>query len=48
MKRFLDEGRMEEEKERVQLSIGEEQIAGAQTFRNKNEEKLFGEMLTLT
>ena len=48
MKRFLGERRMEEEKELVLLSVGEERIGGAYTLRNESEEELFREMLTPT
>ena len=48
MKRFLEEGRMEGEKESVLPSVGEERIVGAYTLRNESEEKLFREMLIPT
>ena len=48
MKRFLEEGRMEGEKESVLPSVGEERIGGAYTLRNDTEEDLFREMLTPT
>ena len=37
---------MEEEKESVLPSVGEERLEGAYTFRNEREEELFREMLT--
>ena len=39
---------MEEEKESVLPSIGEERIGGAYTLKNKSEEEFFREMLTST
>ena len=48
MKRFLEEGRMKEEKESVLPSVREEQIGEAYTLRNESEEELFREMLTPT
>ena len=48
MKRSLEEGRMEGEKELFLPSVGEERIGGACTLRNKNKEELFREMLTPT
>ena len=48
MKRFLEEGRIEEEKESVLPSVGEERIGGAYTLRNESEEELLREMLTPT
>ena len=48
MKRFLEEGRIEGEKESVLLSVGEERIGGGYTLRNDTEEVLFREMLTPT
>ena len=48
MKRFLEEGRMEEEKESVLPSLGEERIRGAYTLKNDTEEELFREMLIPT
>ena len=45
MKKFLEEERMEREKELVLLSVEEEQI-GAQTLRKVSEEELSREMLT--
>ena len=38
---------MEEEKESVLQSVGEEQIEGASTLRNESKEELFSEILTL-
>ena len=48
MKRFLEEGRIEGEKESVLPFVGEERIGGAYTLRNDTEEDLFREMLTPT
>ena len=48
MKGFLEERRMEGEKESVLPSIGEEQIGEAYTLRNDSEEKLLREMLIPT
>ena len=48
MKRFLEEGRIEGEKESVLPSVREERIGGAYTLRNDPEEDLFREMLTPT
>ena len=48
MKGFLEEGRIQVEKEPVLLSVGEERIGRAQTLRNESEEELFREMLTPT
>ena len=49
MKRFLEEKRMEGEKESVLPSVGEEQIGGgAYTLRNETEEELLREMLIPT
>ena len=48
MKRFLEEGRIEGEKESVLPSVGEERIGGAYTLRNDTKEDLFREMLTPT
>ena len=48
MKRFLEEGRIEGEKESVLPFVGEEQIRGAYTLRNDTEEELLREMLTST
>ena len=48
MKRFLEEGRIEEEKESVLPSIGEERIGREYTLRNDTEEELLREMLTPT
>ena len=42
------EGRMEEEKKSVLLSVEKEQIGGAYTLRKKSEEELFSEMLIPT
>ena len=47
MKRFLEKGRMEEEKESVLPSVGEERIGGAYTLRNDSEEKLLREIRAL-
>ena len=47
MKRFLEEERIEGEKESVLPSIGEERIGGAYTLRNDTEDEL-REMLTPT
>ena len=48
MKRFVEEERIEGEKESILLSIGEERIGGARTLNNESEEDLFSEMLTPT
>ena len=48
MKRFLEEGRTEGEKELVLPSLGEEQIGGAGTIGNDSEEELLRDMLTPT
>ena len=48
MKKFLEEGRIEGEKESVLLSVGEEQIGGVYTLRNDSKEELLREMLTPT
>ena len=48
MKRFLEEGRIEGEKESVLPSVGEERIGEAYTLRNDTKEELLREMLTLT
>ena len=48
MKRFMEEGRKEGEKESALPSVGEERIGGAYTLRNESEEELFSEMLTPT
>ena len=48
MKRCLEEGRMEREKESVLPSGREERIGGAYTSRNDSEEVLLREMLTPT
>ena len=48
MKRFLEEGRIEGEKESVLPSVGEKRIGGAYTLRNDTEEELLREMLTPT
>ena len=48
MKRFLEEGRIEGEKESVLPSVGEERIGGVYTLRNDTEEELLREMLTST
>ena len=48
MKIFLEEERVEEEKESIMSSVGEEQIGGAYTLRNDSEKELFREMLTPT
>ena len=45
MKRFVEEGRMEGEKESVLPSVGEERIGGAYTLRKESEEELLREML---
>ena len=37
---------MEGKKRSVLLSVGEEQIGGAQTLRNESEEEFFREILT--
>ena len=47
MKRFLEEEKMEGEKESVLSCVGEKQIKGAYTLRNESEEDLIREMLTL-
>ena len=46
MNGFLKEERMKEEKESVLLSLGEDRIGEAYTFRNESEEESFREMLT--
>ena len=43
MKKFLEEGRMEGEKELVLPSVGEEQIGGVYTLRKESEEELLRE-----
>ena len=48
IKRFLEEERMEGEKESVLSSDEEERIGEAYTLRNESEEELFREMFTLT
>ena len=48
MKIFLEEERVEGEKESILSSVGEEQIGGACTLRNDSEKELFREMLTPT
>ena len=48
MKRFMEEKRIEKEKESVVLSVEEERIVKAYTLKNESEEELFGEMLTPT
>ena len=48
MKRFLEEGRIEGEKESVLPSVGEERIGGSYTLRNDTEEELLKEMFTPT
>ena len=48
MKRFLEEKRIEGEKESVLPSVGEERIGGAYTLRNDAEEELLREMMTPT
>ena len=48
MKRFLEEGRMEGEKESVLPSVGEERIGEAYTLRNDTEKELLREMLIPT
>ena len=48
MKRFLEEEKIEGEKESVLLSVGEERIGGAYTLRNDTKEELLREMLTPT
>ena len=49
MKKIVEEGRMEGEKESVLPSVGEEEIGGgACTLRKESEEKLLREMLTPT
>ena len=47
MKRFLEEERMEGEKEWVLPSVGEEQIGGTYTIGKESEKELLREMLTL-
>ena len=47
MKRFLEEGRIEEEKESVLPSVGKEQIGGSYILRKESEEEL-SQMLTPT
>ena len=47
MMRFLEEGRIEGEKESVLPSIGEERIGGYM-LKHDSEEELFREMLTPT
>ena len=48
MKRFLEEERIEGEKESVLLSVGEERIGEAYTLKNDTEEELLRKMLTPT
>ena len=48
MKRFLEEERIEREKESVLPFVGEERIGGAFTLRNDTEEELLKEMLIPT
>ena len=48
IKRFLNEGRMEEEKESVLPSVEEERIRETYTLKNDTEEELLREMLTPT
>ena len=48
MKRFMEEGKMEEEKESVLPSVGEKRIWGAYTLTNDSKKELLREMLTLT
>ena len=48
MKRFLEEERMEVEKESVLPSVGEERIGGAYTLSNDTEGELLREMLITT
>ena len=48
IKKFLEKGRMEGEKESVLLSVGEERIREAYALRNDSEEELLREMLTPT
>ena len=48
MKRFLEEGRIEEEKKSVLPSVKEEQMGGAYTLRNESKEELLRKMLTTT
>ena len=48
MKRFLEEERIDGEKESVLPSVGEKRIGGAYTLRNESEEELLREMLTAT
>ena len=48
MKTFLEEGRIEGEKESGLPSVGEERIGEAYTLRNESEEELLREMLTST
>ena len=45
MKRFLEEGKIEGEKELVLRSVEEEQIGGAYKLRKESEEELLEEML---
>ena len=44
MERFLEEKKMEGEKESVLPYVGEERIGGAHTLRNESEEELLREM----
>ena len=48
MKRFLEDGRIEGEKESVLPSVGEERIGGTNTLINDTEEELLREMLIPT
>ena len=48
MKRFLEEEKIEGEKESVLPSVGEKRIGGAYTLRNDTEEESFREMLNPT
>ena len=47
-KRFLEEARMDGEKESVLPSVGEERIGGTYTLSKDSEEELLREMLTPT
>ena len=48
MKRFLEEERMEGEKDSVLPSVGEERIGGAYSLRIDSKVELFRERLTPT
>ena len=45
IKRYLEEGSTEEEKESMVESAIEERMGGANMFKNKRDEKFFNKML---